>query len=301
MQVSKALELDNGIKGIEVTGVVKRVFEIKPMTGPNGPWKTQNVVFMDSIDNSITVMVSLRKGFLADTDKGAVITLPDCERGSYPKTNKSDGSIETVNKLDCKGIPKRGGGGGTAVATPPSPGMAQKPTPPPVPGTIKPNVDWDKKDLLIARESAFKSAATIIAAQIQVGAIAQGIDIMEYAARMSDFFVQVIYGGYVKKEPEVAKVTETTEEEMEKRYSIIKMLQTSQSRYNVSLEEIMTIANERFSKECGAITELQQLNHDKLEMLLKEIVDTKALHKKVKEPVKTVDDVNKELADETLL
>ncbi|MDD5355093.1 MAG: hypothetical protein PHY56_00925 [Candidatus Omnitrophica bacterium] len=266
VNLKEAFKREDGESGFDVLAQIKAVF--KPKEGKYG--ESQAIVVQDLEDSKASCYMYLNKDFLTEGDKGSVFTFHKCKKSSYEK----DG--ETKPSFNC-----HGGWSNGKAETHEKPG-AKEPvaTSEPLP-TAAVVVDenkmtkgeWQKKDLLMARESVMKSATAIVAAQVAAGFVSKELDLMEYACRMADFFENYVYNGYKPKE-EPAPV-EPNSLEMEKRLAVIRMIQTAQNKYEIPLEEIMRFAVDKF----GYFENLQDLDSDKLNKLLADIIDEKVLHR----------------------
>ena len=278
MELKEVLKMNDGVKGLEVTAVIMKVFEPKSHPeGKFGPWKSQMVIVRDIMDSKSQCIVSLKKGFLGDDAKGSVYVFTNCERDSYEKED-NEGVTKKYDKINCNGE--------AVVAKKEQKTTVDNPHNTSGGPTVK-AVDWDKKELIIARESVLKSATAIVAAQIQAGTLQKDIDIMEYSCRMADFFENFIYNGYNK----IAEAKEIKEEidksELDKRLAIIKHIQSAQTRYTMPLEEVMALACKVAKKQ---VETLQEVSCEGLEEMLKIIIDTKVLKKEpASVPVKEED------------
>jgi len=268
--LKEAIAREDGESGFSVIAQVKNVYDKQTRQGNYGEYTTQNIIVQDVEDNSVTCQIGLTKSFVDEGAKGSIFTFKSCKKRSYK--NKA-GAI--VPNIDCKEL-ALGVGEAKAEAT-------DKPKP--LPSALLPSapkVDWDKKDLMIARESALKSAATIISAQIQASLVDKDINMLEYAVRMSDFFVSFIYDGKVKKPQEGTEAENAKAHDLEKRLAIIKTIQAAQTRYGLNIEAVMEVVNNKFGRE-NKVELLQELDCEQLNEILIELINTKALKKETKQ------------------
>lgn len=265
VNLKEAFKREDGESGFDVLAQVKAVF--KPKEGKYG--ESQAVIVQDLEDGKASCYMYLNKDFLTEADKGSVFTFHKCKKSSYEK----DG--ETKPSFNCHG----GWSSGKAEEHDKPKAVAVKEetqvqvSEPAVDENKMTKGEWQKKDLLMARESVMKSATAIVAAQVAAGFVSKELDLMEYACRMADFFENYVYNGYKPKEE--AKPEEPNNLEMEKRLATIRMIQTAQNKYEIPLEEILRFAVDSF----GYFENLQDLHSDKLNKLLADIIDEKVLHR----------------------
>lgn len=93
MNIGQVKSLSNGIKGVEVTGVVERVFDPKSHDGQYGPWTSQSFVIKDETGE---LLCSLSNRQIPKTLIGKQVTLVNGSVRTYLKDE------ETQYVLDLK-------------------------------------------------------------------------------------------------------------------------------------------------------------------------------------------------------
>ncbi len=260
-----AMAREEGEAGFSVIAQIKTVYDKKTLQGTYGEYSVQNIIAQDIEDNSVSCQFGLSKMFLDKDAVGSIFTFKNCKKKSYKSTKTG----AMVPNFECKEFSEGASEVKAAVAAQ----VARHQAAPTVYPSA-PKVDWDKKDLMIARESALKSAATIISAQIQASLVNKDINMIEYSMRMAEFFVKFIYDGVTKAPVETEEIE--VKEDLDKKLSIIKTIQAAQTRYGLNITNILEIVKNKFGLEVDL---LQDLSCGQLNELLVIIINTKALKK----------------------
>jgi len=286
MNLAEVLTMQDDISGIELTAKVKKALQPKTFEGARGDFTTQGVVIQDLQNPKVECFISLgeKQGFMTSGHEGKTAIFTKCKKTSYTK----DGEVKP--KIECHGAFTMSLGAGDTPIPAARPQKTLGPNPPsPAPAPEK-KVDWDKKDLLMARESAVKSASTIIAAQIQAGLLDKSIDLSEYAMRMGEFFANYFYNGAPSKEQEeIAKAI--SKEDEEEQFKVIRQLQSFWEKYEVSPTKIIELINEKYKKNYEVLQHFTVLElKEFMGEFVKRAIAGEFKPTKVAVPEKTVDE-----------